>query len=241
MRRRLHRDIRLLKGYAIATTLVLLWVIATGFRQEPPARSRFEEINVERINIVEKDGRVRLVLANSERQAAAVIDGKTLLPNRRRPAGMMFFNEEGDEVGGLIFTGSRGANGVAQASGSLTFDQYKQDQTVALQYSEGSGGRRAGLSVIDRPQTSLALLADLVERREKATGDQRAALDRELAAQAALSPTRMFVGKDLEGRSMLALSDAQGKQRLLLSVDRAGAPKIQFLDEAGKVVREIVP
>ena len=66
-------------------------------------------------------------------------------------------------------------------------------------------------------------------------------LDRELAAQAALSPTRMFVGKDYEGRATLALSDAQGKQRLLLTVDRTGAPKIQFLDEAGKVVREIVP
>ena len=45
----------------------------------------------------------------------------------------------------------------------------------------------------------------------------------------------------LLGAARLALSDADGRQRLLLSVDAAGTAKIQFLDAAGSVVREIVP
>ena len=35
---------------------------------------------------------------------------------------MIFFNQQGDEVGGLIYSGRMGPNGPI-ASGSLTFDQ----------------------------------------------------------------------------------------------------------------------
>src|SRR5688572_24965713 len=147
MRRRLRRDIRLLKASAAISTLAITLLTGLGLAQAPPARQRFQEIDVERINVIERDGRVRLVLSNAERQADAVIDGRTIAPGRRRPAGMIFFNEEGDEVGGLVFAGGR-QNGIPQASGSLTFDQFKQDQTVALQYAENGGRRRAGLAII---------------------------------------------------------------------------------------------
>lgn len=131
MRRQLRRDIRLLKLWAFGSTCVLVLFAATVLTQGQPGGTRFEEISVERINIVERDGRVRLVLANSARQADAVMDGRVLVPGRNRPAGMIFFNDEGDEVGGLIFSGRR-QDGRARATASLTFDQWKQDQTVAL-------------------------------------------------------------------------------------------------------------
>jgi hypothetical protein len=40
---------------------------------------------------------------------------------------------------------------------------------------------------------------------------------------------------------VLALRDAKGRQRLVLTVDPAGNASIQFLDEAGKVVRTVTP
>ena len=123
MSNQLHRDVRFLKMYSACSTLLFIVLSTAAFRQAPSQRTRFEELDVERINIVESDGRVRLVLSNSQRQAAAVIDGRVLLPDRERPAGLLFFNEEGDEVGGLVFTG-RLRDGTAQASGSLTFDQW---------------------------------------------------------------------------------------------------------------------
>ena len=56
-----------------------------------------------------------------------------------------------------------------------------------------------------------------------------------------MSPRRMFVGKDFEGRATLVLSDAQGQERLVLSVAEQGMPRIEFLDRNGEVVCQIVP
>jgi hypothetical protein len=241
MKRQLRRDIRLLKLWALSSTCVLIVLAATGFTQGQVRGTRFEEISAERINIIEQDGRVRLVLANGTRQADAVLDGRVLAPGRNRPAGMIFFNEVGDEVGGLIFSG-RLQDGRPRASASLTFDQWKQDQTIALQYVDQNGQRRAGLAVIDRPNTSLAVAVDLSEKRRAATTDaERAAIDKEVAASGPQATPRVFVGKDTDGKATLVLSDPQGRQRLLLSVDTAGRPSIRFLDESGRMVREMVP
>jgi hypothetical protein len=105
-----------------------------------------------------------------------------------------------------------------------------------------NGQRRAGLAVIDRPNTSLAARVNLTEKRRTATTDaDRTAIDREIAALGPQSVPRMFVGRDLEGSATLVLSDPQGRQRLLLSVDAEGKPSMRFLDASGKTVREIVP
>ena len=147
----------------------------------------------------------------------------------------------GDEVGGLIFTG-RQVNGMPSASGSLTFDQFKQDQTVALQYVDQNGRRRAGLEIIDRPQTSLSVMAGLIEKHDAAaTPDERAALTKQITAVGQQSMQRMFAGRDLEGRSSVVLSDVQGRPRLRLQVEPEGAARIQFLNTTGGVVREITP
>src|SRR5688572_21571644 len=113
----LRREIRLLQVYAAGSTLALVFLTTAAFRQPPPAagRPKFDEIDVERINIVEKSGRVRLVIANSERQAVTVVDGTPILPNRKRDAGLIFFNDEGDENGGMTWSG-RTDNGAARAS-----------------------------------------------------------------------------------------------------------------------------
>ena len=241
MKRSLRRDIRLLQLWAIVSSGIVVLLTAAGFTQGQARGTRFEEISVERINIVEQDGRVRLVLANGSRQADRVLDGQVIAPGRNRPAGMIFFNELGNEVGGLMFTG-RQQDGRHDATASLTFDQWRQDQTVALQYVDQNGQRRAGLAVIDRPNTSLAARVDLTEKRRTATTDaDRAAIDRDITALGPQSVPRMFVGRGMEGSATLVLSDPQGRQRLVLSVDTGGRPTIRFLDESGKAVREIVP
>ena len=179
------------------------------------------------------------MIANGTRQADAVIDGRVIVPGSTRAPGMIFFNELGDEVGGLIFSG-RVRDGQPRATGSLTFDQWKQDQTVALQYLDENGRRRAGLSVIDRPQTSLRAVVERNERLKAAASDQeRAAIQQEIARDR--NAPRMFVGKDVDGTATLALSDAQGRQRLQLAVAPDGTATTAFLDAAGQVVREIRP
>lgn len=56
---------------------------------------KFEEIDVERINVVEKDGKVKMVISNAARQHPGAVDGKLIPREQGRAAGMIFFNERG--------------------------------------------------------------------------------------------------------------------------------------------------
>ena len=98
---------------------------------------------VGRINVVDANGALRMVTSNKDRMHPGMMDGKMI--DRPRPvAGLLFFNEEGDEVGGLSYTG-REVNGRGRANSGLMFDQFKQDQTVGITYSETDGRRTARL------------------------------------------------------------------------------------------------
>src|ERR1035437_7157907 len=149
METKLERDGRFLKRGAVIAMLAFGVFIICAFTVQN-RKQKFEEIDVERINIVEKDGAVRLVISNKERSPGPIQRGKPFgYPGGGRP-GMIFYNDEGTENGGLIFSGKR-ENGKATAVGSLTFDQFDQDQTIALQYIDDDGKKRAGLAITDYP------------------------------------------------------------------------------------------
>ena len=108
---------------------------------------------MQRLNVVDANGTLRFVLSNKDRMHPGVMDGVTI--NRPRPvAGMLFFNDEGDEVGGLTYTGTDD-NG-RRANAGIMFDQLKQDQTIGISYSENNGQRSAGLQVWDRSEQPLS-------------------------------------------------------------------------------------
>jgi hypothetical protein len=234
---KLQRDVRLLKAYALVVTL-LVGVLALAAFSQANQKTKFAEIDVERINIVEKDGKLKMVISNGERQHPGVIDGRMLA--RKRPPGMLFFNDRGDECGGLSFNGDQ-KDGKGNAGGLLAFDRFNQDQTVAIQYSEGNGQYSSGLRVWDRPDTSLGEVVDKLQAIEKmpdgAEKTQAMQKLRETAAPGAAQ--RVFVGKTREKAAALTLADAQGRTRVLLSVDAQGAAKLEFLDEKGAVVHRL--
>ena|ERR1019366_1816415 len=116
MKYSIRRELRIHRTISGVSVLAIVLLTATAFQR--PRGTNLGEIAVERINVVEKNGRARMVIANSERQAPTVVNGVTLGSNRERPAGVIFFNDEGDEAGGLV-VGGRGGN----AAASLTFDQ----------------------------------------------------------------------------------------------------------------------
>ena len=59
----------------------------------------FDEITVQRINLVEPDGTLRMVLSDKARIPGLVIRGKEYPREDRQTAGMLFFNDEGTENG----------------------------------------------------------------------------------------------------------------------------------------------
>jgi hypothetical protein len=236
MARRLRRDIRLLQIYATSSSFILVFLAASAFRQAPARQ--VDEMTLQRLNIVDGNGTLRLVLAGKDRMHPGILDGKTI--DRPRPvAGLIFFNDEGDEVGGLTITGQE-RDGARRASALLAFDQLKQDQTIAIAYSEANGQRSTGLTVWDRPDTRLSELIDKLNAAQKITDP--AARDKAIqAARASVppSPRRVFVGKNSDRSASIMLADGAGQPRLNLRVDAGGQASIEFLDAAGKVVQRL--
>jgi hypothetical protein len=203
--------------------------------------AKFEQIDVQRINVVEPDGKPRLVLSNRSLFPGLYWGGKEFRHHRRDTGGMLFYNSEGDEVGGLTFDG-RQQGGDWGANSALTFDQFKQDQVVGLRYSEENGRRSAGLQVWERPNQSLLPVIELSDQAAAATSDEQREQIRkqmlELAQQWGPIGERLFAGKELDD-TVVRLADKQGRPRLVLKVDGAGEPSVEFLDPAGKVVRRL--
>src|SRR3954469_9124976 len=113
MDEQLRREItRLRRTTAIAVSLLVV-VGASAFVQAR-ARTTFDEIDVQRINVREANGTLRLTISNHARLPKAVVGGQKY-PLRGgwggQSAGRIFFNDEGNEDVGLVWTGRRTATG----------------------------------------------------------------------------------------------------------------------------------
>ena len=146
----LDRRIRFLSVYSGVLTLVLCVTLLTAFSGD---RVRFEEIDVERINVVRSDGSLALVIANPDKYPGAVFGGteypEHLSAGRAATAGLLFYNDRGDEVGGLGWRQSETDSSYTAGAG-LTLDQHRQDQVVQVFYNDRGDSRAAGLEVWDR-------------------------------------------------------------------------------------------
>lgn len=240
-----RRELRLLKAYAVVTTVILGALTLAAFRQDAP-RGRFSEIDVERINIVEPDGKLRLVISNRPRSIGPIYKGQPFgYPGGTRP-GMIFFNDEGTENGGLTFTGERLPDGRYQASSHFAFDQFDQDQVLYLSYSDQNGRRQLGLNIADRVDANVANIYDMVAERDSIsrmtdTVARAEAMRRWQAPRNGqpLAAPRVFVGRDVNRAAVVTLSDPNGLPRLRLMVDSSGTAGIEFLDEAGRVTARV--
>jgi hypothetical protein len=229
--------LRLLTAFNAVVAGAMLVAFLTG---SSGGAATFTELNVERINLVEKDGRVRLVIANSERSPRLMHRGEAFGREGGGRPGLIFYNDEGTENGGLTFSGGM-VDGKVSAVGSLTFDQYERDQTVALQYVDESGTRRSGLAVMDyAPGTSqMALMARWDSVSAMPNGPAMAAAQREIRRLGQARP-RLYAGRARDdGAALVSLSDAAGKERLRLKVDSSGLASIEFLNDSGRVLRSI--
>ena len=232
------RAYMILGGLAVAYAAVLSTLVATGAVGSQREAS-FDTLNVRRINVREPDGTLRLVVSNKAAFPGIIVKGQEIPHDSRGDAaGMIFFNDEGTENGGLIFGGAK-KNGVVRSGGHLSFDQYEQDQVVSLEQSEEGAERVAGLGISDRPDRSIDFRALSRLESEPDGPAKRAELAR-LSAAGALGEPRLFFGKT-DHSAVLSLRDAAGRKRLVLKVTAAGEASIQFLDEAGKVVRTVTP
>ncbi|MGH9828191.1 MAG: hypothetical protein ACREDR_33625, partial [Blastocatellia bacterium] len=127
----ISKRLRFLEIYCAAVTLALGSLIFFGFIQSKTMR--LDQLDVGRINIVEKDGKLKMAISNKELAPDPILKGKSYpLRSGGNGAGIIFFNDAGDECGGLTYSGSE-KSGKSNAVALLAFDQFNQDQTVGIQ------------------------------------------------------------------------------------------------------------
>jgi len=228
---KVEKDVRFLKIYAFSATLIAAVMLLTAFTVSKNAK--FDEIDVGRINIVEKDGKLKMVISNQERQHPGIVDGKMFNERKGdRSAGMLFFSEKGDEIGGLTFDGDTGKG----QGGSLTFDKFRGDQTIQLTHDEDKNGNYfAGLRMNDQNMPLTDFIAKREEINKLPTKEAKDAAYQKMRENGESFVNRLFIGKAWNKRSLIQMSDAKGRMRLELSVEPNGNPKLNFLDENGKV------
>jgi hypothetical protein len=217
----------------LAAISMFLCVIAWGQAAVERKVMNFDEIDVQRINVREPDGTLRMTISNTATAPGLIFRGKEHPHPSRQAAGILFFNDEGTENGGLLFGGAKKGQNVG-SGGHLSFDQYEQDQVISLDQSEENGRRRAGLTFSDRPATPIPL--ELIDKVNTPEGN---AEFEALAKAGAFGYPRLFIGKTEDRASSVILRDAKGLARLKLTVTPAGAASIEFIDESGKIVRRI--
>jgi hypothetical protein len=248
----LERRVRFLTAYAgVATLSVLVLVLAAA---RPDRATWFDRLHAdvlradtiragvviaERVEVIEPDGSLALLAANSKRMQGLVLNGREVT-TRGGAAGLIFYYQ-GKEVGGLIYRQDT-TRAEPYALGHLSLDQYRSDQVVLMQY-EGSGPRqRAGFYVNDLPvdfdsYDYLAFIDSTAALPENERDAARAQL-RERQRRGDFGGRRVAL-ESRERVAALRLSDYRGRERLRATVDSLGAARIEFLNAEGNVVRVI--
>lgn len=197
---------------------------------------RFEEIEVRRIRVVDEKGTLRMLLSGSP-QPDALFRGEPLIEQNRPEAGLIFYNEEGTECGGLEFKGRKGPDGV-EAEITLAFDQYESDMAVILSHSQQGSTIGYGLAMNDR---SMVPINELLETQEKIEampdGAEKEEEIRKVSAEA--FHQRLFMGRLETGEVYLFMMDSKGRPRIRIGIDAEDSPRLEFMDESGQVTNTL--
>jgi hypothetical protein len=218
--------------------------------------AKFDVIDVERINVIEPDGKYRLVLSNRPRSIGPIYRMKPFGYEGGGRPGMIWFNDEGTENGGFTFTGSKCETGTSEvtkspcrvgtysASAHFTFDQFNQDQIFVMNYNEQNEQRRVGITINDRDNRDIYEMVMARDSIMKSSLDSAAkiAAVRQLMQGSPATPAaaeRLYIGRDYAKNAILSMRDKFGKTRLRILVDSLGSARIEFLDAAGNVTASL--
>jgi hypothetical protein len=229
---------RFLAIYSGVLTLTFTLTILAGFANERKKNS-FEEIDVRRINLVEPDGTLRMIISDKALWPGIFLKGKEHPHPNRKTAGMLFLNEEGTENGGLIFGGEKDKDGKISGHGHLSFDAYEQDQVFSLDAAQEDGKQSSALTMVDRPDYPIGELIDVIDRVKDLPKEKQHDAFAEFLGSHPAPRSRLYLGRADDKSVSLKLKDADGHDRIVLEVAADGSPAMRFLDSSGKVVSQL--
>ncbi|TZF93697.1 hypothetical protein FW781_18570 [Chryseobacterium panacisoli] len=237
----MNRELIFLRTFAFTAVIGIVFLAASAFKTG--GHEKFTEIDVERINIVEKDGTVKMIITNAGKfpNGEDKINGSPTNKTRKKRSGMLFFNEDGIECGGFIYDGQKNKNG--HSSGlSLTYDQYDGDQVMQLLTQDYKKGDKrvvaSGLYFNDRPTRESQIKTGEILSELSQIKDPEAAQKKykEYEQQGLIGGApRMMLGKTKDEHNGLFLFDSKGQPRARFCVDKNNEAKLDFLDDEGNV------
>jgi hypothetical protein len=206
-------------------------------------KQRFRLIEAERINIREKSGVLKAALSNSagfNEFQRAERGGVTF-------SGLMFYNEEGQEEGGLVYSGKAAPSG-QDADVTLTMDQYRQDQNVYLHHEEHKDAQSVriedGLSINARPDwTGVQEEYKIYGEMDSLSPEQRDELRLKSLQAGKISSNRLFFGVKRGVKDNAPYDDTGvfiknkwGRTVIKLYVDNDNKPHFEVYDPLGKSI-----
>jgi hypothetical protein len=174
----------------------------------PPASAAFDTLTVQRINVVDANGRPRLVITNSARFPDPEVRGKVYHQRTiHDAAGFVYYDTKGQETGGLVLTKS----GTDEVANQIFDYGYQPTDGIKMIKRESADGAHweAGFEIYDRRPYKPGEI-------ESTQGVQRVAL------------------VDEDHNAQLVISDVQGHPRIRIGVDATGTPAIMMLSPDGK-------
>jgi hypothetical protein len=185
-------------------------VLGQAHAASPAERSKkFDVLNVHRINVVDANGKTRLVISNQKAFPAAKVRGKTYQRSIHNSAGIVFYKANGEEAGGLALSEIHHKYQTA-----LIFDyDYQPTDGIWMSRLESFDGKhwKAGFSIHDRRPYHPGNI-------KSSQGIERISL------------------ADQNHNAQLVISDPKGRPRIRIGVDKNGKPRIQILNADGKVI-----
>lgn len=237
--RSIRREIRILRIYALCCTAfaaVALLGAAAAIRTVT-----FDTITAHRINIVDREGKLAMVLASHDDAALPVIRGYTprlisRAQGNHNDNGIIFFNQHGDEQGGLSWSSSADRK---ESGDSLSFDTANTDQLVHVEDGDENGHHYVAVIGWDRAADEEERMVPLLQAYDAATTDaQRTAIMQQFRSLPHAA-TRFYLGYDPNDVAQLVLSDKSAKPRVKIFVTPDGEAKLQFLDANGNVTYQL--
>lgn len=228
---------RFLTVYSGLLTLAFAVVVLCG--AAAVRNPTFGIVTARRINIVEPDGTVRLTISNRADFPGAWNRKKEYpRPDRTDAAGMLFMSEEGTEQGGLIWGANQLPDGRVENHVHLSLDQYEENQIFAIDAGQEGREKFSHITIADQGDFPIEEKRKANEEIQKLPRDKQDAAWSKFFATHRHDIKRMVVGRSADGSVGLEVRDQKGKVRIVLAVQPDGKPVLQFLDDAGRVVKE---
>ena len=204
----IRRQVRNLRTYSIVCTLAVAALLLMGAKGPDPV-DRFSTLRAERIEIVDADGKVRMLMTGPQKMPGPG-GPHDYRPNARKfvaPA-IIFYDETEHEYGGLVPRAKSGDAGLT----AMVFDYDKTEAGGFYTQQKTDGTGFAGLIINDPPPAAMSQ-SDAIKK----------------------DWNRIRISNP-EKNAEIVLSDTKGKGRILLRVTNDDRAYLEILDANGKSV-----